>query len=170
MSEISAIKNTNQFGVELFSYWPETEWALAFLKDLNKTAKESPNRVGYETGDLFLQMKSQDSEFLDNLKYLDFDTFVNQIGDLHPDTTANERKDGVSTKYQYQLPISNDCLLEARKLWYEFESDRLAFWNKLSELEQWVLYDFYIWCRQVIWPNIIYLLFFSLGRERRKKE
>jgi len=77
MSEISAIKNTNQFGVELFSYWPETEWALAFLKDLNKTAKESPNRVGYETGDLFLQMKSQDSEFLDNLKYLDFDTFVN---------------------------------------------------------------------------------------------
>ena len=147
MSEISAIKNTNRFGIELYSYWPETEWALNFLRDLNERINESPNGVGYETGDIFLEMKSQDSEFLDNLKYLDFGTFANWIGDLHPDTTANERKDGVSTKYQYQLPISADCLLEAQKLWKEFESDRLAFWNKLSELEQWILYDRYIWDR-----------------------
>ena len=147
MTNISAIKNTNSFGVEVSSYWPKTEWALNFLQNLNEMVKESPNGVGYETGDIFLEMKSQDSEFLDNLKYLDRGLFINWIADLHPETTANERKDGISTEYEYQLPISNDCLIEADKLWKEFEADRLAFWNKLSELEQWVLYDRYIWDR-----------------------
>tara|TARA_R110000824_G_scaffold122653_1_gene279956 strand:- start:277 stop:717 length:441 start_codon:yes stop_codon:yes gene_type:complete len=112
-------------------------WRLNRLMDLSHmyNSREKAGETCWETYEFYEIMRDQNDFFSEAIEeWIDFDLFSNWVTGSWAESTAEEREE-VATK---------ESIEEAHKLWIEFEANRLVFWNKLSEFEQFIFWDDYI--------------------------